>query len=128
MTKQEGLKEDKGGNPPPPLQRIRHGLVDGLDPITHCELVHYFLRHVVEVDLPSIVAASVRDLHRSLTEHVCGVVEEVLRKRKVFGIFTAFRTQTPSPKHLVLGKLSSLINVSTKTSEQSDYACKRDPE
>lgn len=77
MTKQSGLSEVEQVKTE--LCCVRHGLVDGLDPITHCELVHYFLSHVVKIDLPGVVAASVRDLHRTLTEHVCGVVEEVLR-------------------------------------------------
>lgn len=61
----------------------RHGLVDGLDAVAHRKLVHDFLRHVVKVDLPGVVAADFGDFDRALTVDVGGVVEQVLRRTEI---------------------------------------------
>jgi len=60
----------------------RHGLVDGLDPVAHGKLVHYFLGHVVVVDPPGVVPAGLRDFHRALAEHVGRVVEQILHRNR----------------------------------------------
>lgn len=61
----------------------RHGLVDGLDAVAHRKLVHDFLRHVVKVDLPGVVAADFGDSDRALTVDVGGVVEQVLHRTEI---------------------------------------------
>ena len=60
------------------ISHSRHGLVDRLDPVAHGELVHDLLRHIVKVNLPRVISASLRDLHHSLTQHIGRVVEQVL--------------------------------------------------
>lgn len=58
---------------------VRHGLVDGLHPITHGELVHNLLGGLFEVHLPGVVSFGVGDLHHAVVLDVGDVVEEVLR-------------------------------------------------
>lgn len=59
-------------------QDSRHGLVDGLDAVAHSKLVCNLLRHIVKVDLPAIVSAGFGDPDSALTQHVGGVVKQVL--------------------------------------------------
>lgn len=58
---------------------VRHGLVDGLHPVTHGELVHNLLGGLLKVHLPGVVAFGVRDLHHTVVLDISDVVEEVLR-------------------------------------------------
>lgn len=60
-------------------ETVRHGLVDGLHPVTHGELIHNLLRGLLKVHLPGVVAFGVRDLHHAVVLDVGDVVEEVLR-------------------------------------------------
>lgn len=52
------------------MQDLRHGLVNGLNPITHGKLINYVLCHIFKVDLPRIVSTSLWDLYHTLTEHI----------------------------------------------------------
>lgn len=58
---------------------VRHGLVDGLHPVTHGELVHDLLGGLLKVHLPGVVAFGVGDLHHAVVLDIGDVVEEVLR-------------------------------------------------
>lgn len=57
----------------------RHSLIDGLHSVSHGELIHYLLGHVVKVDLPRLVPFHLRDLHHAAALHLRQVVEQVLR-------------------------------------------------
>lgn len=78
----------KRGNQPTTCTRIvldghvRHGLVDGLHPVAHGELVYDLLRRLLEVNLPGIVPFGIRDLHHAVVLDVCHIVEEVLLEGK----------------------------------------------
>lgn len=61
-------------------QDSRHGLVDGLDAVAHGKLVRNLLRYIVKVDLPAVVSAGFGDPDSALTQHVGGVVEQVLQR------------------------------------------------
>lgn len=60
----------------------RHGLVDGLHTETHGELIHDLLWHVIEVNLPGVVAFDLRDLHDSVVLDLRQVVEEILHRNQ----------------------------------------------
>lgn len=62
-------------------QYIRHGLIDGFNPIAHRKFIHYLLRHVVKVNLPGVITTGFWDFHHTLTEDICDVMKEVLRER-----------------------------------------------
>lgn len=57
----------------------RHGLIDGLHSISHGELIHYLLGHVVKVDLPGLLAFHLGDLHHAAVPHLGQAVEQVLQ-------------------------------------------------
>ena len=57
----------------------RHSLIDGLHSVSHGELIHYLLRHVVKIDLPRLVPFHLRYLHHAAALHLRQVVEQVLR-------------------------------------------------
>lgn len=65
-----------------PIQNLRHGLIDGLHPVTHGKLVYNLLRGLLKVDLPCIVPFGVGDLHHTVVLDICHIVEEVLRRGK----------------------------------------------
>lgn len=48
----------------------RHGLVDGLNPIAHGKLIHYFLSHIIKVDFPRIVSTSLWNFYHTLTKYI----------------------------------------------------------
>lgn len=57
----------------------RHGLIDGLHSVSHGELIHYLLGHVVKVDLPGLLAFHLGDLHHAAVPHLGQAVEQVLQ-------------------------------------------------
>lgn len=61
----------------------RHGLIDGLDSVSHGELVHDLLRRLLEVNLPGVVSFSIGDFHHTAVLLLCGVVEDVLQRHTV---------------------------------------------
>ena len=61
----------------------RHGLVDGLDAVSHGELVDDFLSRLVEVDLPGVVPFGCRQLHVApflLAQEMEDILKEWLNK------------------------------------------------
>lgn len=57
---------------------LRHGLVDGLNPVAHGKLVHDFLMHLFKVNLPRIVSLSNRDFDHAPSLNVGREVKDVL--------------------------------------------------
>lgn len=57
----------------------RHGLIDGLHSVSHGELIHYLLGHVVIVDLPGLLPFHLGDLHHPAVLILGQVVEQVLK-------------------------------------------------
>lgn len=57
----------------------RHGLINGLHSVSHGELIHYLLGHVVKVDLPGLLPFHLGDLHHPAVLHLGQVVEQVLK-------------------------------------------------
>lgn len=79
----------------------RHGLVDGLDAVSHGELVHCFLRHIIKIDFPRVVSTRVGDLHHPLSQHIVGMMEKVLEEEETFHSchLTLELTETKTLRH-----------------------------